>query len=85
MPRARVRERDILALLAEHNGAMELWLANLTAGVVRVAVPDGFGNAAGHVLDAECGPDWAAMRPLPAPAATLTLPPYAVAMLSAGA
>jgi hypothetical protein len=78
------RERDVLALFATRNGAKELWLANLTARPVVVAVPEALRDGSGHVLDAECGPAWAELRPLPALAATLTLAPYAVARLRAG-
>jgi hypothetical protein len=73
------RERDVLALRA----GPELWLANLTAAPVCIAVPQEFQGNAARMLDSACGPDWTAMRDLPAPGADITLLPFAVAALRA--
>jgi hypothetical protein len=72
------REHDVLGLLAEAGGVRTLWLANLTGGPVRVAVP--FRTA--RVLDAACGPAWHAMREQAVAEGTLTLDAYAVAELT---
>jgi hypothetical protein len=78
------RERDVLALFAEQDSARALWLANLTAAPQHVAVPEAFHKAAADVLDTACGPDWTALRTLPASADIITLQPYAVAVLRTG-
>jgi hypothetical protein len=79
------REHDLLALCVVRDSGQDLWLANLTAAPLAVAVPEMLHGAAAEVLDAGCGPAWAGFRPLPALGATLTLVSYAVARLHAGA
>jgi hypothetical protein len=68
------RAQEVLALCAE---GRTLWLANLTAAPVRLAVPFG----AARVLDAACGPAWQAMRAQSVANGVLELDAYAVAEL----
>jgi D-apionolactonase len=78
------REHDVLALLAADAGSRTLWLANLTAAPITVAVPGQLLAAGVHVLDAACGPGWDTMRAEPDAGATLALDAYAVAVLRLG-
>jgi D-apionolactonase len=76
------REHDVLALYATQDKQRTLLLANLTAEPIRVAVPEAMRGAAVAMLDT-ASPDRPQAR-ASAPAADLTLQPYAVAILSAG-
>jgi len=78
------RERDVLALLAVREGRRELWIANLTAAAVPVAVPEALHHNTAAILDAACGPGWTALRALADDRTEITLPPFAVAVLRAG-